>query len=36
MRISISNIAWEKDEEPEIAELLGRLGVAAVDVAPGK
>ena len=36
MRISISNIAWEKDEEPEIAELLQRLGVAAVDVAPGK
>ena len=36
MRISISNIAWEKDEEPEIAELLGRLGVTAVDVAPGK
>ena len=36
MRISISNIAWEKDEEPEISELLGRLGVSAVDVAPGK
>ena len=36
MRISISNIAWEKDEEPEIAELLGRLGVTAVDVAPSK
>ena len=36
MRVSISNIAWEKDEEPEIAELLQRLGVAAVDVAPGK
>lgn len=36
MRISISNIAWEKDEEPEIAELLQRLGVTAVDVAPSK
>ena len=36
MRISISNIAWERDEEPQIAELLGRLGVTAVDVAPGK
>lgn len=36
MRISISNIAWERDEEPQIAELLTRLGVTAVDVAPGK
>ena len=36
MRISVSNIAWERDEEPEIAELLQRLGVTAVDVAPGK
>lgn len=36
MRISISNIAWEKDEEPQIAELLAHMGVAAVDVAPGK
>ena len=36
MQLSISNIAWEKDEEPQIAELLQRLGVPAVDVAPGK
>lgn len=36
MQISISNIAWEKEDEPEIAEILGRLGVTAVDVAPGK
>ena len=36
MRISISNIAWEREEEPEIADLLGRLGVSAVDVVPGK
>ena len=36
MRISISNIAWESEEEPQIAELLTRLGVTAVDVAPGK
>ena len=36
MQLSISNIAWEKDEEPQIAELLQRLGVTAVDVAPGK
>jgi len=36
MQLSISNIAWERDEEPQIAELLGRLGVTAVDVAPGK
>jgi len=36
MQISISNIAWEKEDEPEIAEILGRLGVTAVDVALGK
>ena len=36
MQLSISNIAWEKDVEPQIAELLGRLGVAAVDVAHSK
>jgi sugar phosphate isomerase/epimerase len=36
MQLSISNIAWEKDEEPRIAELLQRLGVTAVDVAPSK
>ena len=36
MQLSISNIAWERDEEPQIAELLRRLGVTAVDVAPGK
>ena len=36
MQLSISNIAWEKDEEPQIAELLGRLGVTAVDVAHSK
>lgn len=36
MQLSISNIAWEKDEEPEIAELLQRLGVTAVDVAHSK
>ena len=36
MQVSISNIAWEKDEEPQIAELLQRLDVTAVDVAPSK
>ena len=36
MRISISNIAWEKDEEPEIAELLPGLGVSALDIAHSK
>jgi len=36
MQLSISNIAWERDDEPQIAELLRRLGVTAVDIAPGK
>lgn len=36
MRLSISNIAWEKEEEPQIALLLRQLGVSTVDIAPGK
>jgi len=36
MRISISNIAWELDEEPAIAEQLRAAGVERVDIAPGK
>jgi sugar phosphate isomerase/epimerase len=36
MRVSISNIAWELDQEREIAQQLRVLGVDQVDVAPGK
>lgn len=36
MRLSISNIAWDAAEDAVVAELLARMGVDAVDVAPGK
>lgn len=36
MRLSISNIAWDADEDEAIAQLLHRFGVDAIDVAPGK
>lgn len=36
MRIAISNIAWDVSEDEEIATLLGRYGVDAIDIAPGK
>ena len=36
MRLAISNIAWDVAEDEVIAQLLGRYGIDAVDVAPGK
>jgi len=36
VRLAISNIAWEIDEDEEISKLLLRHGVDAIDVAPGK
>jgi D-psicose/D-tagatose/L-ribulose 3-epimerase len=36
MRLAISNIAWDISEDDAIAELLHRIGVDAIDVAPGK
>ncbi|MGZ8410510.1 MAG: sugar phosphate isomerase/epimerase family protein [Hyphomicrobium sp.] len=36
MRIAISNIAWEPEEDDDLARLLQRYGVDAIDVAPGK
>lgn len=36
MRLAISNIAWDVAEDASVAELLGKFGVDAVDVAPGK
>lgn len=36
MRLSISNIAWDVDEDEAVAALLKRYGVDAIDVAPGK
>jgi len=36
MRLSISNIAWDVEEDEAVSALLKRLGLNAVDVAPGK
>jgi sugar phosphate isomerase/epimerase len=36
MRLAISNIAWDTSEDEDIAELLKRYGVDAIDIAPGK
>ena len=36
MRLAISNIAWDTSEDADIAKLLKRYGVDAIDVAPGK
>ncbi|MDD2774359.1 MAG: TIM barrel protein [Gallionella sp.] len=36
MRLAISNIAWDTSEDEEIARLLKRYAVDAIDIAPGK
>jgi len=36
MRLAISNIAWDTDEDEAIVTLLQRFGVDAIDVAPSK
>jgi D-psicose/D-tagatose/L-ribulose 3-epimerase len=36
MRISISNIAWDPEDDEAMATLLPSLGVTAIDIAPGK
>lgn len=36
MRLAISNIAWDMAEDTAVAKLLGKFGVDAIDVAPGK
>lgn len=36
MRLAISNIAWDTAEDEEVATLLQRFGVDAIDIAPGK
>jgi D-psicose/D-tagatose/L-ribulose 3-epimerase len=36
MRLSVSNIAWDLDEEDAVAGLLSTAGVHQVDLAPGK
>lgn len=36
MKVAISNIAWPAAQEREVADLLQRLGVRGVEVAPSK
>lgn len=36
MRLSISNIAWDITEDEDVASLLSRYGINAIDIAPGK
>lgn len=36
MRISLSNIAWDIQEDPQVAKILGSFGIDAIDIAPGK
>ncbi|HZX63914.1 MAG TPA: hypothetical protein VFE76_00905, partial [Myxococcales bacterium] len=36
MRIALSNVAWEVHEDEEVARLLARNSINAIDIAPGK
>lgn len=36
MKLSISNIAWDPQDDPQVADLLRVYGVDAIDVAPSK
>ena len=36
MRLAISNIAWDAQDDLAVAKLLGKFSVDAIDVAPGK
>ncbi|MDR5793740.1 TIM barrel protein [Caballeronia sp. LZ008] len=36
MRVSISNLAWEPDEDEQVVALLNKHGVDAIDIAPSK
>lgn len=36
MRIAVSNIAWNVSEDEQVANLLNKYGVDAIDIAPGK
>jgi len=36
VRLAISNIAWDVQEDLAVAKLLGKYAVDAIDVAPGK
>ncbi len=34
MKLAVSNIAWSREEEPEVASLLVERGIAGVEIAP--
>jgi D-psicose/D-tagatose/L-ribulose 3-epimerase len=36
MRVSISNLAWEKEDDAAVLRILNRYHVDAIDIAPGK
>ncbi len=36
MKLAFSNLAWERDQEPEVRTLLHAGGVRGVEIAPGK
>jgi len=36
MKLVVSNIAWTKEEEPKVAEMLRQLGVKFIEIAPTK
>lgn len=36
MRLAISNIAWDTHEDHDVAEVLQKFNVDAIDIAPGK
>jgi D-psicose/D-tagatose/L-ribulose 3-epimerase len=36
MRIALSNIAWDASEDEDVAALLNKYGVDAIDAVPGK
>jgi sugar phosphate isomerase/epimerase len=36
MRVAVSNLAWEADRDPAVAQALRRSGIDAIDVVPGR
>lgn len=36
MKLALSNIAWEKDEQPDVIALMEEYGVSGVEIAPTK
>ena len=36
MKLAISNIAWDREDDPMIAEILRDCNVTGIEVAPSK